>query len=348
MKNTIKKERKVVKTYFDKRYLKEMILCECGCGTLISKYGKNGMIRHLVKGHYTLEMREKARIKYLGKNNPFYGKHHTEKNRNLLSKYGSRTLIEKVGEERAKEINRINGEKHKIRQQGKNNSFYGKKHSEETIEYLRAINSKTFVERFGKERAEEIGKKISNLKKKIPNYSKGKTYEELYGKKKSDELKKLRSENFKKYTANRIIDEKTRMKMSKKQKELWSNKEYAKKSLKRMVAGRHKRPTSYEKKITSLCIENNLPFVYVGNGNFFIGTKNPDFINENEKMIIEVFYSYYKIIAFGSVENYKTQREEYFKKYGYKVLFLDENDLNNKEWKLICLNKIESLQNVAC
>ena len=100
------------------------------------------------------------------------------------------------------------------------------------------------------------------------------------------------------------------------------------------------KPTSYEKKISELCIESNLPFIYTGNGTFFIGTKNPDFINKEKNIAIEVYNDYWKIKGYGSCENYEKQRGEYFSKYGYKTIFIRTHEITDKNWKEVCLKKI--------
>ena len=61
-----------------------------------------------------------------------------------------------------------------------------------------------------------------------------------------------------------------------------------------------------------------------------------------DKIIIEVYYSYYKKKVFGSVENYIKKRSEHFAKYGFKTIFIDENDIENINWKNICLEKINN------
>ena len=123
---------------------------------------------------------------------------------------------------------------------------------------------------------------------------------------------------------------------SKKQKRLWRNEKYAKKILSSLM----KRPTSFEKKISELCIENNLPFIYTGDGTFLIGHKNPDFVNKNKKVAIEVYHNYFKIRDFGSCETYEKQRAEYFAKHGWNVIFIRTEEIEDKNWKELCLNKI--------
>ena len=116
--------------------------------------------------------------------------------------------------------------------------------------------------------------------------------------------------------------------------------EYKKRIIKASLKGLFKRPTSYEQKISDLCIKNNLSFVYTGNGTFLIGHKNPDFINEKKKIAIEVYHNYFKIRDFGSCENYEKQRSEYFAKYGWDVIFIRTEEITPKNWEGICLNKI--------
>ena len=69
----------------------------------------------------------------------------------------------------------------------------------------------------------------------------------------------------------------------------------------------------------------------MGDFSFLIGYKNPDFINVNgEKIAIEVFYDYYKIRCFGSVQKYIKQRKKYFKAFGWETIFFDSKELKNE------------------
>lgn len=107
------------------------------------------------------------------------------------------------------------------------------------------------------------------------------------------------------------------------------------------------RPTSYEKRISYLCIEYMLPFIYTGNGTFLIGTKNPDFIHKTEKIALEVYTDYFKIRDCGSVENYKKLRSEYFIAYGYKTIFIGDDIMTKENWKELCLIEISKCIGVA-
>lgn len=222
---------------------------------------------------------------------------------------------------------------------GENNPFFGKKHSDKLKENNRKLGSINFIDRFGEERAKEIGKKISVQTKGKKNPFKGKNYEEMYGKEKAEELKKLRKEVFDKYK-NREWTEQERINRSNMMLEKWQDPEYSERTLKNMLKNRYVKPNRFENKITNLCIKYNLPFYYTGDGTFIIGTKNPDFVHKDKKIVIEVFANWFKKVVFGSVEDYMKNRELYFKQFGYQVIFICEEEIESKKWEQICLNKI--------
>jgi len=121
------------------------------------------------------------------------------------------------------------------------------------------------------------------------------------------------------------------------------SKEHKEKITKNTLKALLKRPTSFEQKIINLCNESNLPFKYVGNGQLIIDGKNPDFIECNgKKLIIEVYEKFFKNRNYGSYKNYEKERYKIFAKYGFKTLFLNEDDLCIKNWKKKCLNKIKN------
>ena len=127
---------------------------------------------------------------------------------------------------------------------------------------------------------------------------------------------------------------------SEKLKKLWSNQEFAHKVLSSWM----KRPNSYEEKISSILIKYNLPFIYTGNGTFLIGHKNPDFVNKDKKIAIEVYHRYFKEFNHGTCENYETERINYFNKFGRKVIFIRDEEVDVKDWESICLNKIRNFK----
>lgn len=151
------------------------------------------------------------------------------------------------------------------------------------------------------------------------------------------------SKFMKEYNKNNPYEhtEKDKKKMSIIKTELMKDPIYRDKIIKAVLKSLMKRPSSYEKKISELCIEKGLPFIYTGNGTFLIGHKNPDFVNKEKRIAIEVYHNYFKIREFGSCENYEKQRSEYFAKYGYDTIFIRTEEIEDKNWKEICLEKIK-------
>lgn len=86
-----------------------------------------------------------------------------------------------------------------------------------------------------------------------------------------------------------------------------------------------KRPMSYlEKKFNEIIQKNNLPYKFVGNGKFFIERKNPDFIDENRKIAIEVYGKRQKA-AFkkNGIDGWIKERQEIFNRNGWTILFIE-------------------------
>jgi G:T-mismatch repair DNA endonuclease (very short patch repair protein) len=78
--------------------------------------------------------------------------------------------------------------------------------------------------------------------------------------------------------------------------------------------------------IINLC---GLPYKYVGNGTFWVGSLNPDFIHVSEKKAIDVFGDYWH--RKRKVPWYQTEygRKEYFRKHGWSLLVIWESQLNS-------------------
>jgi very-short-patch-repair endonuclease len=95
---------------------------------------------------------------------------------------------------------------------------------------------------------------------------------------------------------------------------------------------RRREKSSLEQKFENICQEYSLPYKFVGNGAFFIERKNPDFINCNgEKIAVEVYYRRHKQQFKVNIETWKQERQEIFSRYGWKVIFFDETQVNEKE-----------------
>jgi len=85
------------------------------------------------------------------------------------------------------------------------------------------------------------------------------------------------------------------------------------------------KPTSIERHFMRICEEQDFPFDYVGDGAFWIGNRNPDFINMETKLIVETLGEYWHTVEEVG------EREKYFKACGYKSLMIWQNDLKNEE-----------------
>lgn len=90
-------------------------------------------------------------------------------------------------------------------------------------------------------------------------------------------------------------------------------------------------PTSLETQFQKIINENNLPYRFVGDGSFVIERYNPDFINtNNEKVAIEVYARYFKKKKHLTIKGWKISRQNTFRKYGWKLLFFDETQIDEK------------------
>ena len=202
----------------------------------------------------------------------------------------------------------------------------GKKQSPETIEKrmskIRGKKQKPLSqEAKEKMRQAHLGKILSEEhKKKIGLASKRNWL--------SPEYRQNRAEGMKEFLRGHSIT----------MKNLWQTDEYRIKTIKAIIKGSIKRPTSFEQKIIELIKKYNLPFKYVGDGEVIINYVNPDFINCNgKKELIEVY------CRFWHPKNYEEVRSKRFERYGFKTLFLNEDDLNIESWESRCLEKIRSL-----
>ena len=97
--------------------------------------------------------------------------------------------------------------------------------------------------------------------------------------------------------------------------------------IRKTIIGAGKSPNNSEKKLGEL-LQDWYPgeWKYVGNGEFILGGKCPDFVNVNgKKQIIELFGDYWH------KDDDPQNRINYFGRYGYKTLVIWENELNRPE-----------------
>lgn len=92
-------------------------------------------------------------------------------------------------------------------------------------------------------------------------------------------------------------------------------------------------PSSLESKFQDIIAKLNLPYLFVGDGGFIIERKCPDFINTNHlKIAIEVYNRSHKNkFRRGGLEGWKSERSEIFSRYGWRIEFFDETQVNEAE-----------------
>ncbi len=98
--------------------------------------------------------------------------------------------------------------------------------------------------------------------------------------------------------------------------------------LRKMMVGEHKKPNKLEKRLIELIDGNNLPFKYVGNWEFILGGKCPDFLStDGKKLLIELFGNYWHTIkARETVE----ERVARFREHGFETLVLWEKEMDDE------------------
>jgi len=223
---------------------------------------------------------------------------------------------------------------------GKGNPFYGKVHP---------FKGKTYDEIFGEERAKEIkAKKSKALKGRHTSprteFKKGhKGYKANKGKHVSLEVRKKISQKLK---GRKLHNEAWRQMMSKKFSSK-NNPFYGKKhteETRRKIAKKviqlylkgvyNRKPTAPERKFIELCKKYKLPFKYVGDGSFWIGRMNPDFIGpKNQKVVIEILGDYWH-----NPSEFEERKKKYYK-HGFKCIGIWEHEImKNPE---IVLEKIK-------
>jgi len=125
----------------------------------------------------------------------------------------------------------------------------------------------------------------------------------------------------------------------------WNNPDYIRKQMR----ARNVRPNNLEKRAIRLIENNNLQFKYVGDGKKIINGKCPDFVHRTQKVVVEVFGTFWhlKRKKYLNGEWSKDKEEEAYSKIyskeGYDSLFLWEDE-SDEVW----LSKLKQLGRVAC
>lgn len=189
---------------------------------------------------------------------------------------------------------------------GENSAWFGKFHSNETKKKISEGNK-------GKIMSLEAREKISINHTNISGKN-----NPMYGKKHS---------------------RKSKQEMSRSHKKLFLNPEFCKKFSEQFQT----KPNKLEKIMIDI-LNKNFPeqYEYVGNYKFWIEGQNPDFVDRENKKIIEVFGDYWHGKEFTGKDPEKNEKEkvENFKKHGYRTLIIWEHELSNI---VKIVNKINSI-----
>lgn len=88
-----------------------------------------------------------------------------------------------------------------------------------------------------------------------------------------------------------------------------------------------------EKHVLHIIEKYELPYRFVGNGDFYIERKNPDFVNTNgEKKVVEVYWQRHKdLLRSGGFQKWHDERVEIFGSYGWEVIFLEGSGINEEK-----------------
>lgn len=117
-------------------------------------------------------------------------------------------------------------------------------------------------------------------------------------------------------------------------KEYWANPEWAEEMSAKVLAGNQStRPNGPEKKVIGILKSMTSNIRYVGDGTFWIEYKNPDFVNEDKKQVIELLGCFWH----GCKKHYPDTKKleavenkvQLFKNNGYSVLIIWEHELEN-------------------
>ena len=128
---------------------------------------------------------------------------------------------------------------------------------------------------------------------------------------------------------------KVKKKIHCKVKEIWQDEKYVRQQIKARNVKQNKLETFLEKYLNKI-LPNEYKFV--GDGEFILGGKNPDYINTNgQKKLIELYGDYWH-----KGQN-PQDRIDYFRKFGFDTLVIWESELEN-----LCSvkNKILQFNNV--
>jgi G:T-mismatch repair DNA endonuclease (very short patch repair protein) len=220
-------------------------------------------------------------------------------------------------------------EEHKIKL---SRAHKNKKMPEEVRKNIaKSLRGKEFTEERKKKISQSLkGRKLSAewLKKNSKTWFKKNNAPRNKGKNQSEETKKRISDALK---GGKWVNENYRSKMREITKKKWGTEEFREKFIEGMKKATKITPNKLEIKMIEIMKNNDFPFMFVGNGKFWIRNKdnsyNPDFLHKDktQRKIIEIFGDYWhnkEDHKIRDIERIKTYKEK-----GFNVLILWENQL---------------------
>lgn len=200
---------------------------------------------------------------------------------------------------------------------------------------------------------------LSKKKKGVPSKRKGKNLNEIFGEEAAENIFRTLKENGKKIWEDPVLREKQLIALNTKEvkqkqiqnnkrtwkdpiirnkridgiKKAWANPKIRKKQLIAIFKSFNIVPNSKELQLWKI-LEELFPdqFKFVGDGSLIIDFKSPDFIHISKSLIIELFGDYWhsKEKTGQTNEEHEQERIYYFKKFGYKILIVWEQELENE------------------
>ena len=194
-----------------------------------------------------------------------------------------------------------------------------------------SLRGKKFTDERKKKISQSLkGRKLSAewLKKTSKTWFKKNNTPWNKGKEQSEETKKKISRALK---GGKWVNKKYRNRMREITKRKWETEEFREKFIKGMEKATKISPNKIETKMIEIMKKNNFPFIFVGNGKFWIKDKktsyNPDFLHKDkaQRKIIEIFGDYWH-----NQEHHRKRDIERIRAYrekGFDVLIIWENQL---------------------
>lgn len=290
---------------------------------LAKKYNTSGSSILNILQRWGIKSRQlsEAKRKFSNKKEKQIAKDYIKKSSTLLAKkynVNSATILNIVRRQKGKvkTISEANS--------GKNNGFYGKHHSKKSIERMRKPKNHRSLKLSKKILYNYLIKKlsVSQIAKKyhIHRNTIARTIIRQNGKLRT----KKEARKFYKFT------ERHRESLTNANFRKWKNPAFVKK----MAKSFNIHPNKKEELLIKLFKKHKLPYKFTGDFSFTIDGLNPDFTNYNgQKKVIDHFGTYWH----GQEKTGRTKKQEEqfrrkrYAKFGYRPLFIWENELKNPD-----------------